>query len=283
MQHDTVTVRNMNQTELEQVLGWAADEGWNPGSHDADAFFAGDPQGFFLAEAEGEAIGALSAVRYGADFGFLGLYIVKPEWRGQGHGMRLWQTGMAHLAGRCVGLDGVVERQDDYRRSGFNYAYRTVRYRCHGLGPGGAAGNVVDVLTLPEAALLDYDRALFPAPRQAFLARWLRQPEAGALAVVGNNGLQGYGMIRKTRDGWRLGPWFADSPEYAECLLQALRQRAPSGDAVLVDIPEPNTVAMAMAAQQNMEPVFESARMYAGAAPQLPLQRIYGVTSLELG
>jgi len=29
--------------------------------------------------------------------------------------------------------------------------------------------------------------------------------------------------------------------------------------------------------------VFETARMYTGAAPQLPLRRLFGVTTFELG
>jgi hypothetical protein len=33
----------------------------------------------------------------------------------------------------------------------------------------------------------------------------------------------------------------------------------------------------------GLEPVFETARMYAGAPPAIPVDRVYGVTSFELG
>jgi hypothetical protein len=33
----------------------------------------------------------------------------------------------------------------------------------------------------------------------------------------------------------------------------------------------------------DMEVVFETARMYKGKCPELPLKRLYGVTSFELG
>lgn len=36
-----------------------------------------------------EPVATISAVRYGPDFGFIGLYIVKPEFRGRGHGFRI--------------------------------------------------------------------------------------------------------------------------------------------------------------------------------------------------
>lgn len=33
----------------------------------------------------------------------------------------------------------------------------------------------------------------------------------------------------------------------------------------------------------GLAPVFETARMYRGAMPRLPLERIFGITSFELG
>ena len=61
-------------------------------------------------------------------FAFLGFYIVRPELRGRGFGLRLWQAGLAHAGSRAVGLDGVVAQQDNYRKSGFKLAYRSIRY-----------------------------------------------------------------------------------------------------------------------------------------------------------
>ena len=42
-------VRTMSRAELGMVLGWAADEGWNPGRCDAVPFHAADPTGFLIA------------------------------------------------------------------------------------------------------------------------------------------------------------------------------------------------------------------------------------------
>ena len=38
----------MTRAELDIGIGWAADEGWNPGLHDADSFYATDPGGFLI-------------------------------------------------------------------------------------------------------------------------------------------------------------------------------------------------------------------------------------------
>ena len=40
----------------------------------------------------------------------------------------IWNAAMDSLAGRNVGLDGVVAQQDNYRKSGFRLAYRNVRF-----------------------------------------------------------------------------------------------------------------------------------------------------------
>ena len=105
---DNLIVRKMAEADLALALEWAAAEGWNPGLYDAHCFYAADPQGFFVGERDGVPIGCVSAVRYGSGFGFLGLYIVKAEHRGQGFGLELWRAALDHLGDRVIGLDGVV-------------------------------------------------------------------------------------------------------------------------------------------------------------------------------
>ena len=176
-------IRAMSRSELELAIGWARDEGWNPGLHDATPFHAADPEGFLVGVLDGRPISSISVVRYGETFGFLGFYIVIPEERGRGYGYPLWQAGMARLAGRLVGLDGVPAQQDNYRRSGFELAYRNVRYG--GTAPAGRASGLRDARTVPFEQLLAFDARLFPAPRPGFLAGWISLPESRALAARG--------------------------------------------------------------------------------------------------
>ena len=104
----TLEIATMGRAEVEYAIGLAAAEGWNPGVHDAATFFAADPEGFLVGRLDGRPVGCISAVSYGGTFGFVGLYIVEPEHRGKGHGLALWQAGMARLVGHNVGLDGVL-------------------------------------------------------------------------------------------------------------------------------------------------------------------------------
>lgn len=278
-----VIVRRMTREEVDLAVGWAAEEGWNPGLNDAGCFYAADPKGFFIAERTGEPVGCLSAVAYDDRFAFAGFYMVRKGWRGQGIGSLLVREASVYLGRRTVGNDAVPAQQETYRRYGFVLAYRNIRYR--GLaGPSGTYGGagIVALETIPFEQLCAYDRGLFPADRPAFLERWVRQPGGVALGFLTEGRLTGYGVLRPCREGFKIGPLFADSETIAEALLGALTGPIP-GKTFFLDIPEPNPGARALVARHGMTAVFETARMYTGQAPALPLDRIFGVTSFELG
>jgi hypothetical protein len=277
-----LVIRPARRAELDLTLEWAAQETWNPGLSDAACFYAADPEGFLLAFCDGEPVASISVVRYGGAFGFLGLYIVRPDLRGRGYGYRVWQAGMAHLGERTVGLDGVVAQQENYRRSGFRLAHRNIRY---GGQPGVAAPQDARIQAV-EGDLLNavraYDRAFFPAPRDGFLRCWLDPSRHHARALVQDGSVRGYGVMRRCRTGFKVGPLFAETKAGAEALFRSLAAEAGS-EPVFLDLPEPNPAARALAIRHGLAPVFETARMYRGADPQLPLSRIFGITTFELG
>jgi len=122
-------IRTMRREELPLALDWARLEGWNPGLYDAGVFYAANPGGYLVGELDGVPVATISAVSYGGGFGFIGLYIVKEEYRGRGFGLAIWREACRRLAGRVVGLDGVVAQQENYRKSGFELAYRHIRFR----------------------------------------------------------------------------------------------------------------------------------------------------------
>jgi GNAT superfamily N-acetyltransferase len=277
------TIRSMSRDELGIGIGWAADEGWNPGLHDGDSFYATDPGGFLIGLLDGEPIGMVSAVKYGAGFGFVGFYIVRPAWRGQGHGLALWQAAMARLQGRLIGLDGVVAQQDNYRRSGLQLAYNNVRHE--GVPQRTAIHDpaVLPLAQVPFDELLRYDSAFFPEPREVFLRHWIEQRGSVALGVRRDGGLAGYGVVRPCREAFKIGPLFADDAGLADRLLRSLVATLAAGARVQLDIPAVNSAAVALVAAHGLAPVFQTARMYTAAAPRLALERLYGVTSLELG
>jgi len=278
------TLRTMRREEIPLAIEWAAQEGWNPGLHDAACFHAADPDGFLIAEHGAQPVGCISAVSYAGRFGFIGLYIVAPAWRGRGIGRRLWAQAMARLAGPPIGLDGVPAQQDNYRRSGFRLEWTNVRFAGKVAHSGQALpGPIVPLAVVDFDTLCRDDRRMFPAPREAFLRAWITMPEAMGLAWVAQGRLAGWGVIRRCRQGHKIGPLVADEPPIAEALYGALCDQVPAGDDVYLDVPMPNADAVALAQAHGLHSVFETARMYAGPAPACELGRVYGITTFELG
>ncbi|MFG1360745.1 GNAT family N-acetyltransferase [Xanthobacter pseudotagetidis] len=282
-------VRVLAPSEAAIALDWAAREGWNPGLADAGAFLAQDPGGFLgLFAPDGSLAATISAVRYDGGFAFAGFYICRPDLRGRGHGLALWTEAMARLEGRVIGLDGVVAQQANYARSGFVLAHRNVRHggmaRREGAGPAAAtSGDGIRPIG-PElrAAVAACDLACFGFARPAFLEAWLGSPAGHALALVADGRVRGYGVVRRCREGAKIGPLFCDDAEGARALAFALARAAGEGP-LFLDVPEPNRAGAQIAAALGLAPVFETARMYRGAAPDLPLERIFGITTFELG
>ncbi|MFF4173081.1 GNAT family N-acetyltransferase [Streptomyces sp. NPDC001744] len=267
------------------VRSWAAEEGWNPGLSDATAFFAQDPGGFFLGRVDGEPVSAISVVTYDDAYAFLGFYLVRPGLRGLGHGLATWRAALAHAGDRTVGLDGVPAQQDNYRRSGFTTAYRTARYVGEVPVPDAPPAGVVAAGRVDPAVLAAYDRACHHADRPRFLSSWLTTPGHRALVRIVDGRPAGYGVVRPAQDEARIGPLFADTPADAAALLDGLAAEARGfGSArIAVDMPETNPAAARLALERGLEPTFETARMYTGPVRPVARERVFGVTTLELG
>ena len=133
---DGFAIGPMTAPEVDVLVGWAADEGWNPGVHDVAIAYREQPAAFLALRRGTELVGGASVMAYGEAWGFLGLFIVRADLRSQGLGTCLWDELLASLRGRLapdapIGLDGVVAMQPFYRRSGFVDAYRDIRFSGH--------------------------------------------------------------------------------------------------------------------------------------------------------
>ncbi|MEO1733328.1 MAG: GNAT family N-acetyltransferase [Pseudomonadota bacterium] len=277
-------VRVMTAAEREQAVNMAAAEGWNPGHQDGPCFAAVDPEGFWGGFLDDQMIASISVVNYDEAFAFLGFYIVAPEFRGKGYGFQLWQSAIAHAGSRVIGLDGVVDQQENYRTSGFELAYRNIRYGgVPGVAPAASPAFRYVVTRAPSKELEDLDTGVFPASRTAFWDHWLTADGHITVEARSGNQLAAFGTLRPCRTGFKIGPLVASSPSAARGVLSHLLQRVPQGDSVFLDVPEPNPDARKLAENLGLSAVFETARMYRGSAPQLNTDHVFGVTTFELG
>ncbi|MBI3366740.1 GNAT family N-acetyltransferase [Candidatus Roizmanbacteria bacterium] len=277
-------VRPATRDELEIMIDWAAKEGWNPGLYDADAFRSIDSRGFLLGFLDNQPVTSISAVSYNNKFGFIGFYIAKPEYRGKGYGYQIWNEAMKYLSSKNVALDGVVTQQENYKKSGFKFAYRHIRYEGKGSDEKTKDNKYVIPLSKINLDLLHkYDKKIFLHDRKNFLKLWIAQPESLSIGYVKNKKLLGYGMVRKCRSGFKVGPLFADSKEIAKKLFERMRSYIGKNNLIYLDVPEPNKEAVSLSKEFNMKPMFETARMYTKEIPKTPLNKVFGVTTFEIG
>ena len=264
------------------MIAWAQREGWNPGAADARCFRAADPDGFLVGTIDDRLVATISAVRY-PGLGFVGLYIVDPEYRGRGYGLRIWTAAMERL-------EGVGDRTRRRRRPAGQL--RAVRLR-----PRAPHHPVRRARTRARArrrrgAVRRRPRRRWPTttspasarPDAAFLEQWLAQPGALALGVriggtpvrlrrhpPGARRVQGRPAVRRRRRDRG-----ADPRRTCRCTPATARPCSST-------CPSPTPQASPWPVTRGLEPVFETARMYRGGSPALPLgSAIFGITSFEL-
>jgi GNAT superfamily N-acetyltransferase len=272
---------HLSERAAHQAVEWAAAEGWNPGVDDDERFLAVDPNAFTATEVDGEIAGTVSCALYGDAYAFIGFYIVRADLRGRGIGTELFDRALARAGDRVIGLDGVLDQQPVYVSLGFELAHRNERWR--GTGGGTGSDGIVPVGDTDYDQLAQYDTAIFGAPRDAFLRAWIDRELGHALAFVDDGRIHGYAVLRRCREGVKVGPLFADDPAVAADLLIAMRAAAGDGTPVFLDVPHANPAAVEIAAASLDAPVFETARMYRNGRPPEDTARVFGVTTFEFG
>lgn len=197
--------------------------------------------------------------------------------------MALTQQRLAYVGARNAGIDGVPTMLRKYERLGYRTAYSNARYEY--LATEKIASPTPQMRSIADSdftALRQYDRQHFPAPRPAFLKAWVEQADSQGYVWVEEGVIQGYGLIRRCRQGFKIGPLFANRPHIADALFQALSAYA-QGEGLYLDIPENNPEAKALVQRYKMQQVFETSRMYLKGVPEVKQNNIYGITTFELG
>lgn len=170
----------------------------------------------------------------------------------------------------------------ELQKSGFKFAYSNIRFESVSTDVK-FEENIVEANSLPFEKIADYDRKFFPADRKSFIKNWLKMPQSFSFAFIEEDQIKGYGVIRKCRTGYKIGPLFAETTDIAEKLFLKLSSSVEKNTPIYLDVPEVNSEGMKLTEKYGMKKVFGTARMYTGEFPNLPIDKIYGVTTFELG
>src|SRR5688572_589126 len=112
-------IRAMTPNDIKLIFEWGDEFNWNECDQDLEPFLAIDPKGFFVGELDGQPIASIGAPKY-RNYAFIGLYIVKKEFRGKGYGLPLFNHAMDYVKDcEVVGLDAVEKQIPNYEKWGF--------------------------------------------------------------------------------------------------------------------------------------------------------------------
>lgn len=285
---------NLNELQFQKLdlkgvktlVNRAKAEGWNPGPYDAEVFYATDPDGFYGYFHDGTMIAGGSIVSYNKEFGFMGFFIVKPEYRSMGIGRKLWYQRRDTLLTRInedapIGMDGVIAMQPFYKQGGFEILFRDERYEKTGM-KFNINENISPISDEDRDTILEYDKQCFGFYRPQFLKPWLKLPGNKTFKYTEDDKLKGFAIVRKADKGYKVCPLFADNEMIAEELYKACLNSV-QGESLFLDIPVVNKGAVNLIKRYNGTYVFECARMYYGKPPDIDINKVFGITTFELG
>ncbi|MFW6232769.1 MAG: GNAT family N-acetyltransferase, partial [Bacteroidota bacterium] len=98
-------IRQTAPEELGLLKQLAENEGLNPGLNDIASVYQADPAGFFTCLSGDKPAGFISAIKYGSRYGFIGLFLIYPEFRNTAAAPILFRTAYKYLAKSNAGMD----------------------------------------------------------------------------------------------------------------------------------------------------------------------------------
>lgn len=282
-------VRPLTRDELDVVLRWAVDAGWNPGLHDADALWAADPDALWGVEVDGMLVGAGATVRRGSRAGGVGLLLVEPSHRSRGIGSLtfpfLVDGALSRLeAGAGLVLDCPESYQDFCERFGFVPVRRVARSTAVAtLGRRGPyTGQLRALAQLPFDRVVAYDAKFSGGERPDFLRAWMTPKGGLGLGAYEAGWLIGMAILRPAHDGYRIGPFYAESRDIAEDLFVALSGTVV-GQKLVLDVPLEDPDIVAFASSKGFTLAAQAVHMQLGQVVEGPREQVYGESTLEYG
>jgi hypothetical protein len=182
-----------------------------------------------------------------------------------------------------IGLEAVPEQLGTYQRAGFTASHTTVSYQ--GSIPHGREQRDPRVRALEPgdmAAVVTLDALCSPHERSGLLAVWFAASATTPFVYHDRGEVTGFGVIRPSRTGHRIGPLIANTPQVALALYDALTAAHP-GEPVCLNCPEPNAAGRDLARERGLVRTSHTVRMYSQQVRRTGLARCYSIASLAWG
>ncbi|MFA8451592.1 MAG: GNAT family N-acetyltransferase [Bacteroidales bacterium] len=279
---EELDIRHATQEDMKMFLDLIVKTGRNPGIYDDETYLTIDREGFFVGYIKDVPVAFISAVSHSKGSAFIGHYFVRPGYRDIGIGKKMFQFALSYLEGYNVCVDAPKSMVSSLQKMGFIEAYRNHRYMAISHVMDIELNDFVPVKDVPYEQLEEYDSHCFPVKREKYLRRWMRQKGAKAFAKYVDGEILGFGLIRPCIEGYKIAPLFANSSNIAAELFYKLTETIP-GESIYIDVPDINVNASSLISKLNMESVLETVHMYNLFDSSIESEKVFGVTSWELG
>jgi GNAT superfamily N-acetyltransferase len=228
----------MRPTDVDAGLRLCRLAGWDQVQRDWNRFIDGPDSTGDVAVQGDDLLATVATVRYGAQFGWIGMVLVDPTAQGRGIGSDMVRKAVDTLSDMpAMRLDATAAGRVLYQKLGFVDEYPIARMESMAVNVDRTPSATARAMTrgeFPEVAALD--RSIFGAPR-ATLLEWMYDGAPEFAFVTERDGkLSGYLFGRHGHQFAHLGPLVADDVSEAMSLTTACVARYPKR-AFVIDTP----------------------------------------------
>ena len=241
--------------------------------------------GSFCLATDDELLATVIVICYGTELAWIGMVVTHPDYQRQGLARQMMDIGLEYTRKRgirTVMLDASQMGYPLYVKLGFQPLYKIEVFE--GMATPAANSNATHTAReLTEAdipGIVDLDTRLFGVPRPTIIRDLV---ETGQGWVIGESrNIQGYLITKPSNQSLSIGPWYHQSPEGAEALLESAIAATP-GTMLKVHIPETNTPAKAIVNRHGLQFSRFVTRMVLSGEPPGQMEQQYSVAALATG
>lgn len=276
-------IRQMTEKDIALGMALKGQAGWNQTEVDWIRFQQLAPQGCFVADVNGQAVGTTTTCIFDT-VGWIAMVLVDSAHRHQGIGTRLVEYDISHLEQSGVSsirLDATPLGRPIYERLGFVAQFDLLRWQ-------GVAGSdathesIVQITPDRFDAVCELDHSATTVNRRELLMRLVEERPEMAAMVVQEGGVAGYAMVRPGSRAMQVGPAMARTAEAGGALVHWAFSRC-TGREAFVDIPVDNVSATAWAESKGLSQQRVLTRMCKGRAVCEDMAQLWASSGPEKG
>jgi GNAT superfamily N-acetyltransferase len=283
-------IRPMTTGDLRLGLKLTHQAGWNQMEADWLRFIQLWPEGCFVAELNGNAVGTTATCVLGR-VARIAMVLVDINCRGKGIGTALLKHSISYLKERnveTIRLDATPLGQPIYDKVGFLPEYELARFEFRRakssppMGDGGASPTLPTMATADDfASIIDFDTQITGTDRGKMLRRLFEEFPENVCIVRHAGRIEGFITRRPGANATQVGPCRATAAAGPVLLCDALNKCA--GKPVFVDVPLDNTGSVKIVEASGLTLQRRFTRMYWGRKPADDVKTLWASSGPEKG